>query len=76
MGEEGGYSVYSVGWVSTWGYAQHVPTEYGKGVWSLPRELSLKETDKGLRLVQAPASALAELREKLRRLSGRRGLIR
>lgn len=54
--------VYSLGWVSTWDYAQHVPTEYGKGVWSLPRELRLKSTPDGLRLVQAPVEALRGLR--------------
>ena len=56
--------VYSTGWVSTWDYAQHVPTKYGKGVWSLPRELTLKETSGGLRLVQRPLSALKDLRGK------------
>lgn len=56
--------VYSVGWVSTWDYAQHVPTDYGKGVWSLPRELSLKETPDGLRLIQRPVSELKSLRGK------------
>lgn len=57
-------SVYSIGWVSTWDYAQQVPTAYGKGVWSLPRELTLKQTPDGLRLVQTPAQALKELRGK------------
>lgn len=56
--------VYSIGWVSTWDYAQHVPTTYGKGVWSLPRELSLVETPDGLRLRQTPATALRQLRGK------------
>lgn len=55
---------YSIGWVSTWDYAQHVPTEYGKGVWSLPRELSLMTTPEGLRLVQKPYSGLQALRGK------------
>ncbi|MCM1347860.1 MAG: glycoside hydrolase family 32 protein [Firmicutes bacterium] len=54
--------VYSLGWVSTWDYAQHVPTQYGKGVWSLPRELSLVNTPAGLRLVQQPVVALKDLR--------------
>lgn len=57
-------SVYSIGWVSTWDYAQHVPTEYGKGVWSIPRELSLIVTDKGYRLVQKPIAGLTALRGK------------
>lgn len=57
-------AVYSMGWVSKWNYAQHVPTQYGKGVWSLPRELSLIPTPEGLRLVQEPAAALRSLRGK------------
>ncbi|MCM1078183.1 MAG: glycoside hydrolase family 32 protein [Bacteroidales bacterium] len=63
--------VYSLGWVSTWDYAQHVPTEYGKGVWSLPRELSLRKTAEGLRLVQEPVRNLRLLRGKQRTLSRR-----
>lgn len=54
--------VCSIGWVSTWDYAQHVPTEYGKGVWSLPRELTLKNTENGYRLLQKPVTALEGLR--------------
>lgn len=54
--------VYSIGWVSTWDYAQMVPTTYGKGVWSLPRELSLRATPDGLRLVQKPVEALKGLK--------------
>lgn len=56
--------VYSIGWVSTWDYAQHVPTEYGKGVWSMPRELTLVTTPEGLRLVQQPYSGILSLRGK------------
>lgn len=56
--------VYSIGWVSTWDYANHVPTEYGKGVWSLPRELTLVTTPEGLRLNQKPYEGLRSLRGK------------
>lgn len=56
-------ATYSLGWVSTWDYAQHVPTKYGKGVWSLPREMTLKTTPAGLRLCQTPCRALASLRD-------------
>lgn len=55
---------YSIGWVSTWDYAQNVPTEYGKGVWSLPRSLSLRHSDDGLRLVQKPFEGIKSLRGK------------
>lgn len=61
--------VYSIGWVSTWDYAQHVPTEYGKGVWSIPRELSLVKTADGYRLVQTPVSGLSSLRGKAYRFN-------
>ncbi len=63
--------VYSMGWVSTWDYAQHVPTKYGKGVWSLPRELELRKTSDGLRLYQRPVSALRSLRGKPLHFSGK-----
>ncbi|MCM1483477.1 MAG: glycoside hydrolase family 32 protein [Muribaculaceae bacterium] len=53
---------YSIGWVSKWDYAGQVPTKYGKGVWSLPRVLSLKSTPDGLRLVQQPYGGLKNLR--------------
>jgi len=56
--------VYSIGWVSTWDYAQHVPTTYGKGVWSMPRELQLKQTADGMRLIQKPYAGFAGLRDK------------
>lgn len=55
-------SIYSLGWVSTWDYAQHVPTKYGKGVWSLPRELCLTSTAQGYRLIQKPIAGLKALR--------------
>lgn len=54
--------VYSIGWVSTWDYAGSVPTDYGKGVWSLPRELSLYSTEGGYRLRQQPKKDLDQLR--------------
>lgn len=56
---------YSIGWVSTWDYAQHVPTTYGKGVWSLPRALKLKMTDNGPVLCQQPYGPAKELRGKV-----------
>ena len=56
--------VYTLGWVNTWDYAQQAPSTWGKGVWSLPRRLSLRHTDGGLRLVQQPAGALEILRGK------------
>lgn len=63
--------VYTLGWVNTWDYAQQAPSKWGKGVWSLPRRLSLVRTDSGLRLVQHPAEALHGLRGDVRTVSRR-----
>lgn len=54
--------VYTLGWVNTWDYAQTAPSTWGKGIWSLPRQLSLYITPDGLRLRQRPAPALETLR--------------
>ncbi len=54
--------VYSIGWVNTWDYAQQAPSEWGKGLWSVPRKLSLYDTPAGLRLRQLPADQLTQLR--------------
>lgn len=56
--------VYTLGWVCTWDYAQTQPSEWGKGIWSIPREYSLRTTPEGLRLYQTPLPALTRLRGK------------
>lgn len=56
--------VYTLGWVNTWDYAQQAPSKWGKGVWSVPRRLTLSTTPDGLRLRQDPAPALETLRGK------------
>ena len=56
--------VYTLGWVCTWDYAQTQPSEWGKGIWSIPREYTLRTTSDGLRLFQTPLPALAQLRDK------------
>ena len=53
-----------MGWIATWDYAPHVPSQYGKGFWSIPRTLELKTCPEGIRLVQQPIKALEELREQ------------
>ena len=35
-------SKISMGWVATWDYAPVAPSRYGKGFWSIPRNLELK----------------------------------
>ena len=56
--------VYTLGWVCTWDYAQTQPSEWGKGIWSIPREYTLQNTTDGIRLFQTPLPALTQLRGK------------
>lgn len=51
-----------VGWVSNWQYARKTPAETWRGMFSLPRELSLVNTGDGLRLAQAPLRELENIR--------------
>ncbi len=53
----------TMGWMGNWEYAQDVPTSWGKGALALPRTLKLRTYSGGLRLVQQPISAVAELRQ-------------
>lgn len=55
-------TVTSMGWVATWDYAQLVPSTYGKGFWSIPRNLGLKSYPESLRLIQVPVPQLETLR--------------
>ena len=58
------FPVYTLGWVCTWDYAQTQPSDWGKGIWSIPREYSLRTTNDGVRLFQTPLPALTQLRGK------------
>jgi fructan beta-fructosidase len=49
-------------WMSNWQYANEEPTTTWRGALSLPRELMLRRTPAGLRLVQRPVRELASLR--------------
>jgi len=51
-----------IGWMSNWAYANDEPTSPWRGVQSLPRELGLRRTPDGIRLVQAPIRELASRR--------------
>jgi fructan beta-fructosidase len=53
-----------LGWMSNWDYAQVVPTEKWRSAMTLPRELSLKQTEKGIRLVQNPVKEAENLRNE------------
>ncbi len=53
-----------MGWMSNWDYATLVPTEVWRGATTLPRQLILKNTSAGMRLVSLPAKELEALRGK------------
>ncbi len=59
-----GNDVVTIGWVNTWDYAQQAPSEWGKGVWSIPRSLTLYRDGDLLRMRQQPVGALRQLRGK------------
>lgn len=63
--------VYSMGWMSNWTYCRLLPQTYGKGFWSVPRVLSLKDTEAGWRLVQQPKKDLQKLRGKQQTIAGK-----
>ncbi len=51
-----------LGWMSNWQYAQDVPTSPWRSAMTIPRELSLRRTADGLRLVQKPVDEMLTLR--------------
>jgi fructan beta-fructosidase len=51
-----------IGWMSNWDYAQKVPTTNWRSAMTLPRELSLIRTEKGVRLAQNPVFEAEKLR--------------
>lgn len=53
----------TMGWIATWDYAQHVPSTWGKGFWSISRDLELKTFAEGIRMIQKPIKNLEMLRE-------------
>ena len=50
-------------WMSNWTYAFFTPTAPWRGLFTLPRQLSLRSYPEGLRLVQQPVSELQALRQ-------------
>ena len=59
-----------IGWMSNWIYADVEPTAPWRGVQSLPRELALRRTPSGIRLVQSPDSRSVLRSGRPRRQSG------
>jgi len=54
-----------MGWMSNWDYATVVPTEKWRSATTLPRELVLRKTKAGLRLVSQPVQEMEKLRGKM-----------
>jgi len=53
-----------LGWMNNWQYAKVIPAAEWRGSFSLIRELSLKRTEAGIRLVHQPIPELQTLRQK------------
>jgi fructan beta-fructosidase len=51
-----------IGWMSNWTYANDVPTAPWRNAMSIPRELVLRNTAEGTRLIQKPVRELKKLR--------------
>lgn len=52
-----------LGWMSNWDYANDVPTLPWRSAMTVPRELALRPTPQGFRLIQRPMSQLTRLRD-------------
>ncbi|TWE04927.1 fructan beta-fructosidase [Neobacillus bataviensis] len=55
-----------IGWMSNWKYANETPTVGWRSAVTLPRELTLKETSDGVRLIQTPVAELEKIRREKR----------
>lgn len=53
-----------LGWMSNWLYGRDVPTSPWRSAMSIPREVGLRKTVDGIRLVQKPAREMERLRSR------------
>ncbi len=53
-----------LGWMSNWQYGGDVPTSPWRSAMSIPREVGLRRTTEGLRLVQKPTREMESLRDR------------
>jgi fructan beta-fructosidase len=53
-----------LGWMSNWRYANQVPTKEWRSAMTLPRELSLANTEAGIRLFQQPVAEVSKIRKE------------
>ena len=51
-----------IGWANNWTYGANIPTHPWRSAMALPRELSLKQTEEGIRLIQVPLQQISTLR--------------
>jgi fructan beta-fructosidase len=58
-----------LGWMSNWQYANQVPTERWRSAMTLPRELRLVATARGLELKSMPVAELTSLRTRQAKLA-------
>ena len=52
-----------IGWLNNWHYANTIPTSPWRGLFSIPRQLSLRKYPEGLRLIQQPVEELKQRRQ-------------
>lgn len=52
----------AIGWMNNWAYGNRLPTSPWRGALTVPRELALRPTPGGPRLVQQPVRELEQLR--------------
>ncbi len=52
-----------VGWLNNWAYANDLPTKPFNGVYSVPRQISLRRTAAGLQLIQQPVAELRKVEQ-------------
>lgn len=57
-------NVTTMGWIAYWDYAPKVPSTWGKGFWSIPRNLELKTYPQGIYMIQKPHENLKSLRKE------------
>ena len=53
-----------IGWMNNWAYADKIPATTWRGTMAFPRELSLKKTDFGFRIIQQPVNEIKNLRKE------------
>ena len=59
-----------LGWMSNWEYGGDVPTSPWRSAMSIPREVGLRQTAEGIRLMQQPAREMESLRDQHHEFKG------